>query len=84
MFSKYLGLEIVELTGCHNMLKAVPKRLLPVCLTVTNIAPSLRDSWMLLVRKPTNWVARKELPRDDLYKILGKHSPYYRLEKDRK
>lgn len=51
----FLGLEIIELNGCDHMLGVLPKFLRAPYLMVTKLLPNLKDSWMLVARKPLDW-----------------------------
>lgn len=69
--SEYLNLEVLELRACDHMLNKVPGVIRPAYLVVTGIFSGWKDSWMLIARKKPNWSARKTLPQEDLYRILG-------------
>jgi SAM-dependent methyltransferase len=75
--SEYLGLEIVALRSCNHMLDKVPSILRPMYIGITNIFTGWRDSWLLVARKKTDWISRRELPKDDLGKILQRGSTYH-------
>ena len=66
-----LNLEIMEVRGIHNMLEKVPNRMRKLYLALSRLAPSTRDSWLLVARKPAQWTPRRELDDDDLRKITG-------------
>jgi SAM-dependent methyltransferase len=75
--SEYLGFEIEELHGCHHMLHVVPKPALPIYLAMTKILPDLRDSWVLVARKPANWESKRNLSASEYSQMIGKYSPYH-------
>lgn len=52
LLARYLGFKILELHGCHHMLGRVPSEIQPIYLILTKIFRGLRDSWMLVARKP--------------------------------
>ena len=76
--AQYLGLEILELHGCHHMLHVVPSAIRPFYIGLTKLFPGWRDSWLLVARKPGNWKPKKTLSKDDYRKLMGKVSPYYK------
>jgi len=79
LLSQYLGLEILPLRGCHHMLHRVPRKIRPIYLMLTKIFTGWRDSWLLVARKPENWIPKKNLSKEEFSKIMGKVSPYYKI-----
>ena len=71
LLCRFLGLERVELHGCHEMLSVVRPVLKPFYLAATSLFPGLRDSWCLVARKPAEWTAVREVPANDLDEILA-------------
>jgi SAM-dependent methyltransferase len=57
--SEYLGMEVVELRACDQLLTNLPAKLRRLYLAITGIFPSWKDSWLFLARKPKGWVARR-------------------------
>lgn len=55
-----LGLDIIELHGCHHILQQVPSFLRPLYRMVTSVFPGWRDSWILLAKKSTDWSPRRD------------------------
>lgn len=78
LLAQYLGLQILELHGCHHMLYRVPRIIRPIYLALTKIFPGWRDSWLLVARKPGDWVPNRTLSQEGLKKVMGKSSPYYK------
>lgn len=74
LLAKYLGLEIIELRGCDHMLHKVPAMIKPLYLKITDFFDSLKDSWLLVAKKPVDWRPRLDLPAEDAARILGKNS----------
>jgi SAM-dependent methyltransferase len=72
----YLHLDIVELRGCHHMLKKVPPTVRPFYVFLSSIFTGWRDSWMLVARRPANWSPNKNLPKDEFAMIMRKVAPY--------
>jgi SAM-dependent methyltransferase len=72
----YLNLEVLELKGCDHMLQKVPLNLQSVYLFVTRFFEGWKDSWLLVARKKHDWVPRKNLPQEELARILGKSTAY--------
>lgn len=68
--AEYLGLEIVALHSYHQMLNKVPSRIRPFYTASTNIFPGWRDSWLLLAKKSSDWVAKKALPEEQLREMF--------------
>jgi len=80
LLSKYLNLKILELHSCHHMIHRVPQKIRPIYLLLTKIFPGWRDSWLLVAKKPSNWISQKTLSQEDINKILGNSSPYYKTK----
>lgn len=51
----YLCLDIRELRGCDHMLQKVPKKAVSLYLLATRVLDSLKDSWLLVAKKPQEW-----------------------------
>ena len=47
-----MNLEVLELRGIDQMLGVLPAAIQKPYLAVTNLFPGLKDSWLLVVRKP--------------------------------
>jgi hypothetical protein len=71
-----LGLVVYELRGCDEILQNVPPRLRPVYLGVTKLLPDLKDSWLLVAKKPDDWAPRRELPEDEADTLLTRFTRY--------
>jgi len=76
LLAQFLGLEVLELRGCHHMLLRLSRAVLPVYLAVTALFPNFRDSWLLLARRPRDWRPRRSLTDEELGKVLGTATPY--------
>ena len=72
----YLDLEVMELRSCNHMLEKIPSILRPIYIGITNIFTGWRDSWLLVARKKPNWAPQRELPKEELGKILQRVSAY--------
>jgi SAM-dependent methyltransferase len=59
-----LGLEVVRLRGANHMLDRIPAALRLPWRAVTSVFDGLRDSWVMLARKPPGWTPLRELPPD--------------------
>jgi SAM-dependent methyltransferase len=66
-----LGLDIVELKTVHHMLQNLPPALHPLYRGVTTVFPDWRDTWLLVARKPGNWVAKTGLTDGEFRQIYG-------------
>lgn len=73
--ARYLGLPVVELRSCDHQLGRIPQRLRPAYLRMTTLFPGLKDTWLLLARKPAGWRSRKELSRAESARILAQQLP---------
>jgi len=74
--SRNLGLHVLELRGCHHMLRKIPQALRPAFRVLTAVFSGWRDSWVLVARKPPDWRPKKTLPPEQLTRILGKYRAY--------
>jgi SAM-dependent methyltransferase len=72
----FLGLTLCELRGCDEILQNVPARLRTIYLGVTKFLPDLKDSWLLVAKKPDNWTPKRELPKDEADKVLTRFTRY--------
>jgi len=59
------------------MLCVVSPKIRAIYLAITKIFSGWRDSWLLVARKPNNWVPKRTLSQEEFYQIMGKFSPYY-------
>lgn len=75
--AEYLGLEPVLLTGCDHMITRIPRRVRPIYTMLTNLRPGLKDSWLLLARKPAGWQPQRILPLDRWNQIIGRFTAYH-------
>jgi SAM-dependent methyltransferase len=66
-----LGLEVVELRGTHHMLEKVPPRLLRIYLAASRLAPSIRDTWSMVARKPVGWTPKTQLDDREFQELSG-------------
>jgi 2-polyprenyl-3-methyl-5-hydroxy-6-metoxy-1,4-benzoquinol methylase len=70
--AKALGLELIEVKGWHQGVKArVPKGLRTLYLAFSTLAPGTRDSWRLIARKPEGWQPKLELAEDEMLSYTG-------------
>ena len=53
--NEYLGLELLELSAYSLQLDVLPKYARKPFHLLTTLAPGVRDSWMLISRKPEDW-----------------------------
>jgi SAM-dependent methyltransferase len=69
--SKYLDLEILELRSCDHMMENRLSNLTrPVYLGLTSIFRGWKDSWLLLARKKPGWQPRRNISKEDQYRIF--------------
>ena len=69
--ARYLDLEVLELDGCHQMLRKLPNSVRPVYIAMTSLFRGWRDSWMLVARKRPGWSPKRILPDTEWKEILG-------------
>ena len=75
LLCEYLGLELVSLKGCDHMVSDRLKNILKkIYLFVTSFDDSLKDSWTLIAKKPSNWKSKKELNSDEYLNYLSSKS----------
>ncbi|MFF0789689.1 class I SAM-dependent methyltransferase [Streptomyces spiralis] len=72
--AKALGLQAREVRGTHHMLCKVPRRFLRAYLAASRLVPSTRDTWSMVARKPSGWVARQELDDAEFRRLTGLRS----------
>ncbi len=68
--SNYLGLEVVDLRGCHLFSRRVGPVFRPLYLAMSAVFTGWRDSWTLVARKPENWQPKLDLEKNELDKII--------------
>ena len=71
---KALELELVEVQGVHHMLEKVPPKLRRAYLVASRLAPSTRDTWSIVARKPAGWSPKLELEEDEFSELTGQKS----------
>ncbi len=59
--SDYLGIEILELHGCDQMLSGLSGLRRAVYMGLTNLLKGWKDTWILVARKPPGWIPRRNL-----------------------
>jgi SAM-dependent methyltransferase len=70
--AEFLDLEILELRGCHQMLRRLAnKNTRRVYLALTKIFPDLCDTWLFIAKKKSGWKP-KEKSVDNQLKLLYK------------
>ena len=65
--NNYLNLEMLELSSYSLHLDVLPKILRRPYELLTSLVPSVRDSWMLISKKPENWQPQLK-PNKEQYK----------------
>ena len=55
LLNQYLGLELLELSGYSLQLDRLPGYARKPFNVITSLCPDVRDSWMLIARKPEDW-----------------------------
>ncbi len=77
--NNFIKMDLVELSTYHLQLDVLPGFLRPPYKLFTRLIPSVRDSWMLISRKPNDWVEHYEPTKEQLDQALGWH--YFDLSK---
>lgn len=72
--AQHLGLQIELLTTTNHMLGNLPSVLRTPYKMATSVLSGWRDTWVLVARKPANWVAQRTLPDQEFAKIYGQKS----------
>ena len=72
----FLGLELIELRGCDHILYKLPGFARTPYKLVTGVFPSLKDTWLLVARKPEGWTPKRDLPEAELGRILGRSTAF--------
>jgi 2-polyprenyl-3-methyl-5-hydroxy-6-metoxy-1,4-benzoquinol methylase len=73
LLNQYLKLEKVELSSYHLQLDALPAVLRRPYIVASHLVPGVRDSWMLVSRKPENWTSQIEPSKQQIKDALGWH-----------
>jgi SAM-dependent methyltransferase len=68
--ARALGLEVVEVRGVHHLLERLPRRLLRIYLAASRLAPSTRDSWSMVARKPVGWTPKTQLDDQEFRQLM--------------
>jgi SAM-dependent methyltransferase len=71
--ARFLGLQVVTLRGCHHMLHKLPPRLRLAYQAATAPFQGLKDSWLLVARKPPGWAARRVPPAHEPAEVARWH-----------
>ena len=75
LLCEYLGLELVSVKGCDHMVSIRLSNILKkIYLFVTSFDNSLKDSWTLIAKKPSNWKSNKDLNFDEYLNYLSSKS----------
>lgn len=67
--ARFLDLEVVTLRGCHHMLHKLPAALRPAYRAATAPFQGLKDSWLLVARKPPGWAPELAPPQRELDEV---------------
>lgn len=73
LMNRYLQLEKVELSSYHLQLDALPLPLRAPFKLLSNLMPGVRDSWMLVSRKPLDWTSQVKPSPEQIKQALGWH-----------
>ncbi len=74
--ARFLRMDLVELSGRDHLLYKLNKTMRPLFKAVTALAPSLKDTWLLVARKPSTWELPGELADQELHEVLGRATGY--------
>ena len=72
LLSKYLGLEVKKIKGCDQLIGRRLKGLKKIIfLIVTFFDSTLKDSLILIAKKPQDWAPKNAMPKDLYLKYLA-------------
>ncbi len=71
--NNFIGMELIELSSYHLQLDVLPGILRAPYKFMTNFMPGVRDSWMLVTKKPDDWVEHLTPTQEQIDKALGWH-----------
>lgn len=69
--AEFLNLEVILVRGCDHMLQKVPVGVRGAYTAITGVFDGWKDSWMLIARKPHDWVGRRELHRKEFEQVMA-------------
>jgi SAM-dependent methyltransferase len=69
--AKALALDLVEVRGVHHMLCRLRRWQRPVYVALTRFTPSVRDTWLMVARKPAAWAPQRELADAEFRRLTG-------------
>jgi len=75
LLNKFLGLDLLELSSYHLHLDVLPPSARKWFVGFSFFFPDIRDSWMLVARKPDGWKERFEPSKEEFTKAFG--AQYY-------
>ena len=67
--TKYLNMELVELTTVNHMLHNLSPKLIPFYKVFIKLFPDLADTWLLVIKKPECWEPNKEINHSKFMEI---------------
>lgn len=71
LLNKFLGLELLELSTYHLQLDVLPAGARRPFVAFSAIFPGIRDSWMLIARKPRDWNPRFRPDPEEFSQAFG-------------
>lgn len=71
LLNKYLGLECLDLSSYSLQLDVLPRYLRKSFSVISGLFPGVRDSWMLISRKPENWSPNFKPNSDQFERAFG-------------
>jgi SAM-dependent methyltransferase len=74
-----MGLEVVELRGTHHLAHRLPARVRLPYVAVTRTFDGLRDTWLLVARKPPNWAPVTDPSPEVAAELRHIYSPFWEL-----
>jgi SAM-dependent methyltransferase len=74
-----MGLDVVELRGTHHLAHRLPAATRIPYLALTGAFDGLRDTWVLVARKPDGWGRPTEPTAEVSEQLLRAESPYWTL-----
>ena len=68
--SEFLNLDLIKLQGSSHMLSVLSKPQRQVFGLMSKMFPNIKDSWLLIARKPADWKGPLELTEKEVHEII--------------
>ena len=68
--SEFLNLDLIKLQGSSHMLSALSKPQRRVFTLVASIFPNIKDSWLLIAKRPEDWKGPASLTEKEVHETI--------------